>query len=225
MMNPAEIKKLAIDLGADECGIAAIERFNAAPKGFNPKDIYKQCKSVVVFLKSMPSEIILADNPVPYIHAQNVIYCELDRIGLRLCAILENEGAHTVPVPSDIPYEYWDAERNHGMAILSMRHAAVMAGLGALGKNTLLINKRLGNMVYIGAVLINKEVHPDNLVHDAVCPAGCKACLDSCPVKALDGVTVNQALCRSYSNVKTGRGFDLISCNRCRKCCPKRLGY
>jgi epoxyqueuosine reductase QueG len=34
-----------------------------------------------------------------------------------------------------------------------MKHAAVNAGIGALGKNTLLINKKYGNRLVIGAIL------------------------------------------------------------------------
>jgi len=225
MINSDEIKNLAISFGAEAVGIADVKRFNESPKGFHPRDIYKECESVLVYLKSMPSQIILADNPVPYTHAQSVIYSELDRIGLNICRALEVRNIHAVPVPCDIPYEYWDADKCHGIGILSMRHAAKLAGLGVLGKNTLLINKKFGNMVYIGAVLLDIHIESDELVSDFICPEECQICIKSCPQKALDGITVNQSLCREYSSKKTGRGFDILECNICRKNCPKRLGY
>ena len=39
-----------------------------------------------------------------------------------------------VPIPADGPVEYWDEEELEGRGILSMKHAAVNAGLGTLGK-------------------------------------------------------------------------------------------
>lgn len=52
---------------------------------------------------------------------------------------LEKQGIGAVPIPSSDPYEHWEPERLHGRAILSLRHAGYLAGLGVLGKNTLLI--------------------------------------------------------------------------------------
>ncbi|MCX7923539.1 MAG: epoxyqueuosine reductase [Clostridia bacterium] len=224
MVSSKEVKELAISLGADLCGIAPVDRFVDSPKGFHPTDIYSKCKSVIVFVKKMPSEIIMADSLVPYSHNAFIIYPELDKIGLELSRVLEKKGVSAVPVPCDTPYEYWDAEISHGMGILSMRHAGYLAGLGVLGKNTLLVNKELGNMVYIGAVLADIEFEPDPVITESICPPNCRICLEACPQKALDGITANQALCRQGSISKTGRGFDLYKCNSCRKACPKRSG-
>ena len=225
-MPPAsrDIKEVAFDLGAEECGIAGIERFSSAPEGFRPTDIYSDCRSVVVFLKSMPGEIIQADSPIPYTHAAYLMYSELDRIGIGLCRALETRGARAVPVPSDTPYLHWEQERCHGMGILSLRHAAWLAGLGILGRNTLLIHPKRGNMVYIGAVLLAEELEQDPMIENFQCPPRCSKCLDSCSQHALDGTTVDQSLCRPHSFVKTGRGFDLYRCNQCRRVCPYRTG-
>lgn len=225
MLDAAVVKGIAKELGVRECGIAGLDRFEGAPSGFHPRDIYPACRAVVVFLKEMPGESILLDNPIPYTHAAYQLYGELDRLGMDLCRALEAKGAHAVPVPTDTPYLHWEAERSHGMGILSLRHAAVRAGLGVLGRNTLVINERYGNMVYIGAVLTDAPLKADPLIQGEACPAGCSVCLDGCPVGALDGTTVNQSLCRKQSFFKTPRGFDLYACNLCRRRCPLRLGY
>lgn len=224
MYSSTDIKEIAKMLGADACEIANIERFSNSPTGFNPADVYEKCKSVIVFLKSMPSEAIMAKNPVPYTHAAYLIYSELDRIGLSLCRKLEDINIQAVPVPTDTPYLYWDAKRTHGMGIISLRHAGYLAGLGFLGRNTLLINKEFGNMVYIGAVLSSAVLEPSPLVDDFNCPSKCKICLDSCPSNALNGITVDQSLCRKTSFYKNERGFDIYACNTCRRLCPLRLG-
>jgi epoxyqueuosine reductase len=220
----SEIKNLSLSLGAEKCGIATVERFKNAPEGFHPDDIYRSCKSVIVFLIQMPTEIILASNPVPYSHTAYLIYSKLDRIGLEFCKAIQNDGNHAVPVPSDVPYLYWDDENRRGMGILSLRHAAYLAGLGILGRNNLLINPDLGNMVYIGAILTDYELEPDPLIENIACPPKCSICLDSCPQKALDGMTVNQKLCREFSSLKHVRVFDIYACNICRKVCVFRTG-
>lgn len=225
MLDAAEVKGSVLRMGAKACGIADPDRFEGAPKGFRPTDIYPDCKAVVVFLKEMPEAIILQEHPIPYTHAAYQLYGELDRLGMELCRILEAAGAHAIPVPADTPYLHWEAERSHGMGILSLRHAAVRAGLGVLGRNNLLIHEQYGNLVYLGAVLTDGPLQADPVLQEAVCPEGCRVCLDVCPVAALDGSTVNQALCRAQSFFKTARGFDLYACNLCRRNCPLRLGY
>ena len=220
MINSNTIREITLDLGADLCGIASIERFSDSPKGFHPLDIYDQCKSVIVFLKRIPTETIHASNLLPYTHTTHILFDELDRVGLNLCNMLEDKGIKAIPVPCDTPYQYWDADSLHGMGLLSMRHAAYLAGLGILGKNTLLINKKYGNAVYIGAVLSNAELESDPIATELLCPPDCSICLDSCPQQALDGTTVKQALCRPYSSDKIGRGFDIYCCNTCRQACP-----
>jgi epoxyqueuosine reductase len=224
MLTSVEIKSKVLSLGADRCGIASVERYQKAPKGFHPEDIYGKCKSVVVFLKKMPADAINAENPVVYSHSAHTLYNLLDIIGINLCLALEKEGITAVPVPTDVPYLYWDAENKHGMGIISMRHSAYNAGLGILGRNTLLINRELGNLVYIGAVLIDKAVEPDPIVTDFACPPNCRLCLDACPVHALDGVTVIQKLCREQSCVMHAREWDIYACAKCRKICLYRNG-
>ena len=224
MISPEEIKFLVLDLGADKCGIASSDRFSSAPIGFRPTDIWSKCKSIVVFLKKLPSEVILAENPVTYSHTACLVYSALDQIGMKLCSELEHLNIKTVPVPTDVPYLYWNQENMHGMGIISLRHTAFYAGLGILGRNTLLINREFGNMVYIGAVLIDIDAEPDPIVNDFTCPSDCTLCLDACPIQALNGVTVNQKLCREISCPQHPRGWDIYSCNECRKVCPYRNG-
>jgi epoxyqueuosine reductase len=224
MVSSSEIKSFAISLGADKCGIASIDRFNEAPEGFRPTDVYSKCKSVVVFLKKMPVDAIIAENPSIYSHTAYLLYSSLDQIGLNLCSLLGKHNILGVPVPTDVPYLFWDEEQKRGMGILSLRHAAFNAGLGIMGRNTLVINRELGNMVYIGSVLTDTEIEPDPVINDFACPPNCKLCLDSCPVQALNGTTVNQKLCREISSYQHARGWDIYCCNSCRKVCPYRTG-
>ena len=224
-MDELKIKALIKDLGADLCGISDVKRFQDAPKGFNPIDIYSKCKSVIVFAKRVPAGSLSANSCVPYTHANNIATQEVDRIGLDLCQILQDSGIEAIPIPSDDPLEYWEEENQCARGILSLRHAGYLAGLGVLGKNTLLMNEEYGNMIQIGAVLVDIQLEGDPIANYSICAERCNLCIDSCPQEALDGVTVNQKLCRKLSNFITERGYVLKKCHLCRSICPNALGF
>ena len=224
MISSEEVRKNILELGADMCGFAPVERFSEAPQGFHPCDIFKNCKSVIVFAKKVPNGSLYANSCIPYTHVNSFLTIEVDFLTLDIVRMFEKLDITCVPIPSDDPYEYWEPENSYGRAILSLKHAGYFAGLGILGKNTLLINKDFGNMIQIGAVLVNQVFEGDPLAEYQVCPPDCRICIDNCPKDALDGRTVNQKLCRSLSTFKTEKGYVLKKCNLCRKLCPSVLG-
>jgi NAD-dependent dihydropyrimidine dehydrogenase PreA subunit len=89
---------------------------------------------------------------------------------------------------------------------------------------SLLVNERLGNMMHIGAILVDAGLDGDTIPRETWCAPKCRLCIDSCPKKALDGRTVDQKLCRPISNFRMEKGYTLKKCNACRKVCPNRFG-
>ncbi len=217
------IKNLVMDLGADDCGIANVDRFEEAPAGFHPKDIYSDCQSAIVFVKRLPKGLLQVNPRICYTHATSVSVSELDRIAFAAAVGIEKLGGMAIPLPSDDPYDSWDEATLTGRGILSMRHAAKFAGLGSLGRNTLLVHRDFGNMVNIGAVLTNLNLTSDPLCEEFCLPY-CHHCIQGCPQQALDGTTVDQSRCRPYTSVINDRGFSLFNCNNCRLACPRRFG-
>lgn len=224
MLNSKLIKEIASELSFDLCGIAPTNRFNGAPDGFHPTDVYKECKSVIVYAKTVPHGPLYASSFVPYSHIGTTVIQEVDNLTLKFTRKLEDLGVKVVPIPSDDPYEYWEPDRLYGRAIISLRHAGKLAGLGVLGKNTLLINNHFGNMIQLGAMLVNIDLAGDPIATYESCPDGCELCLKSCPVEALDGKTVSQRLCRHQSIYTHEKGYVLKKCNTCRKVCPNAFG-
>ncbi|MFW9969834.1 MAG: epoxyqueuosine reductase [Candidatus Odinarchaeota archaeon] len=224
MIDALKIKDKIIELGADLCGFAPVDRFDKAPSGFHPLDIYKECKTVIVFAKKVPWSTLKPTTLIPYSHFSSIVISEVDLLTLKIVRMFEDINIGCVPIPTDDPYEHWEPERLYGRAILSLRHAGHFAGLGVLGKNTLLINEKYGNMIQLGAVLVNVGLDGDSLVDYEGCISDCKICLDSCPQGALDGITVNQKACRQQSIYKTEKGYVLKRCNLCRKVCPNARG-
>ncbi len=224
MIDSDKIKKILSERGADLCGIAPVDRFADAPGGFHPLDIYEDCRSAVVFARRVPSGVLFAHSRVPYTRANDQVTVEVDSLTFNACLALEDLGLRCVPIPTDDPYEHWEAERSHGRGILSLRHAGRLAGLGVLGRNTLLINPRYGNLIQLGAILTDTELAGDPLAERETCDPDCDRCIEACPAGALNGETVDQARCRPVSMITTARGHALKGCYACRRVCPHALG-
>ena len=218
-MKNDKIKEFVYQFGADVCGIASIDRFQNAPKGFHPTDILLNAKSVIIFGKQFPKGSFISISKAPYTLIRNQLIQYVDNLALNLSFMIEENGYFSVPIPSSEPYEYWDSARRHGRGIISLKHSAQLAGLGNIGKNTLLINEKYGNRLWLGGVITNIELEPDSLTK-SYCPQSCQICIDSCPQSALNEITIDQKKCREICFDSTEGGGWLITCNLCRINCP-----
>ena len=224
MIASQTIKDVAKQLGADLCGIAPVSRFEGAPKGFHPRDLFERTRSVLAVATRFPEGPFRAASPIVYSVVNDVVLAEVARLVCELCLRLERLGGLcAVPVPSE-PYEYWDAENREGRGLLSLKHAGWLAGLGVMGKNTLLTNRELSNRICLGAVLLDVELEADAIADYQLCDESCRRCIDSCPASAIDGSTVHQRLCRSHSQGRTAKGEPIYLCNQCRVVCPHGRG-
>ena len=149
-------------MGADVCGFGGIERFIEAPKNFSPTDLYADCKSVLSVGIALPKGLFHVDSRLIYGHFNADVEHKVDELVLAAAKIIEKEcGGVCVPIPSDVPYEYWEAETMTGKGLLSMKHTAVACGVGQIGKSSLLLNPEYGNRLVLGAVLTNVVFESD----------------------------------------------------------------
>ncbi len=214
---------MAYDLGADLCGIASVERFEHAPVGFHPTDVLDACKSVIVLAGRFLHSTLFAKSTIPYTDVRNEMSKKMDTMSIEMAYQLENRNLIAVPINAIGPNE-WDCEANKSRGIISLKHSAELAGLGRIGKNTLLINEMYGNMIWLGAVLISERLVADPMVETPYCPKKCTLCLDQCPVKALDGISINYKKCWEYAFGTHNGGGWRIKCYHCRKICPNCRG-
>jgi epoxyqueuosine reductase QueG len=69
--------------------------------------------------------------------------------------------------------------------LFSVRHTAELAGLGRIGRNTLLITSQYGPRVRIGALIKEAPIAPDLMLDDTVCLPKCRLSIETCPAEAI----------------------------------------
>ncbi len=115
-------------------------------------------------------------------------------------------------------------------APLLERDFARLAGLGWFGKNTMLINKRMGSFLLLAAIVTTIEMEVDQ-PHLASHCGSCTACLDACPTQAFPEPGVLDARkCISYLTIekqgsipieqRSGIGDWFFGCDICQDVCP-----
>jgi epoxyqueuosine reductase len=95
----------------------------------------------------------------------------------------------------------------HGRAFVDSapmleRPLAKAAGLGWIGKNSLLISKEFGTYVFIGELIIDLELGYDSPFIGDYC-GNCTRCIDACPTGAIVSPrTVDARKCISYHTIE-----------------------
>ncbi len=109
-------------------------------------------------------------------------------IALDFCIEMGKNQIVCVPIPTN--ESQWDKNTKRYRSIVSQKHIAQAAGLGKIGRNSLLITPEFGSMIWLGAVLCEEELEPDEM-KEPLCN-NCNLWVDICPVNTLESPEIKQ---------------------------------
>lgn len=237
------VKKLALDEGFDLCGITKAQelsddavrlqawlaaRYNADmqwmennfEKRTNPALLVEGAKSVIIVLVNYyPSEYPFENKHMKisrYALGVDYHFVVKEKLHRLFEAIKSNLGELKGRVFVD-------------SAPVMERALARQAGLGWIGKNSLLLNKKLGSYFFIGELIVDMELEYDTPVSDHC--GNCRKCIEACPTRAIvaDKV-IDSNKCISYHTIENKGDIPqdiaenmkgrIFGCDICQEVCP-----
>ena len=220
-ITKAEIKELVRSLGIEMCGVSGVDRFKTSLPGRNPCDILPGCKSVIVIGANLLDGVVQANFRACEDGRQDLkgIYgtygyamipnFELTYVCYAVARFIEkNSGAASTPCST--------GPMTNGMQI-SIRHAAVAAGLGQFGYMSIVLTPQFGPRNRFGVILTTLELEPDPMYDGpSLCnPEKCDICVKVCPTGALRTYGTHE-----LEHVEIGDKtyeYTLVNFPKCRK--------
>ncbi|MFH1821339.1 MAG: 4Fe-4S double cluster binding domain-containing protein [Methanobacteriota archaeon] len=222
MLDKTKIRKLAMNLGADLVGFGLAKSLDEAPSGHRATDFLPDAKSVISVAVRINYSAVdgLPKTRREYVNAGDNTRAILNRVVCGLARNLEERGFAAIPFLQG-------TDRDVLMGDLSLKHAAVAAGLGEFGLNNLLVTPQFGPRVITGAVVTNALFKPDPPLKGQLCDL-CGDCLKACPTGAIiepkgydraKGWTINKHKCFHYVYEVLEPKYGHHGCGMCIKAC------
>lgn len=115
-------------------------------------------------------------------------------------------------------------------APLLEKQYAVEAGLGWIGRQSLLITPQFGSFVLLGELVLGDEADLYDTPYTGNGCGTCRRCLDTCPTGALTApMTVDATRCISCHTIEAAPDSEIdlhgwiFGCDECQSCCPHNL--
>lgn len=239
MTNTEKIREKAASLGFDVCGIARSRRLEGASvrfaqwlnegydgglgymlrhveKRFDPRLLVEGARSVVVCGMSYhraPCSGAIASRIASYAHSRDYHLILRAQLGELLKTLQELFPDSTGRLFTDT-------------APLAEKSWAQEAGLGWIGRNSLLIHPRFGSFMLLGELVTTADLEPDEPFARDGC-GNCRLCVDACPVQAiLPGRMIDAGRCISRRTIESVPEHEgplhgwLFGCDICQRVCP-----
>lgn len=158
-----------------------------------------------------------------YFHHYRTVNAFIDNTALKVGLMLAREGYRYACIPAS-------QSVNGLQGIFSHKYAAVMSGLGTIGKSGLFLSKSFGPRVRLGTILTDYPFDCRAQPMESVC-GNCRLCVDACPAMAITGNEwkageareniVDAKACSDYMKKEfqhIGRG---VVCGICMRICPR----
>lgn len=175
----ASLKRFSTGLGLDLFGVADISGI---------KDEFMLCgESQAVFDKAVCLGVRLSKGVLAelittptrlYFHHYRTANAFLDQAAFAVSHYIQRKGFLSLPIPASQIID-WQNQKAH----LSHKKIGVLAGLGWIGRNNLLVNKRFGSAVRLVTVLTDMPLKTDRAMKWGC--GVCRRCITVCPAAAI----------------------------------------
>ena len=222
------LQEMKSKLDMDLLGVVSMESSNVQELKKQAVSLLPGVQSVVVFGKEVLKEVVVllkssknvgeAEPAELFGPHSDYVNGRLTKAAYDLTALFRKEGSRSLPLPA----AGCPTDQRFLKAVVSYKHAAQLAGLGTIGRHSLLITPEFGPRVRLSCLLTEAPSEAPLPPEKNYCLA-CDACLRACPSQALqapapgEAYSMNKFACRTYRNAG-------LTCGVCIKTCDEALG-
>lgn len=214
--NYLNLKKFCLEQGADLFGVADVSKIN---KDFmlsqNLSEKFDKAVCLGIRLSGGILEEVLNAPTRLYFHHYRTTNALLDQIALKACNYMQRKGYSALPIPASQILD-WQNQKAH----LSHKKLGVLAGLGWIGRNNLLVNKNLGSQFRLVSILTDMSLKGDKPSRETC--GNCHLCIEICPSRAIKDNPSDFDHIRCFEKLKEfqkQRLVDQYICGICVKIC------
>jgi len=150
-----------------------------------------------------------------YFHHYKTVNAALDQIALKVAHYIQGKGFLSLPIPASQIVD-WQKQTAH----LSHKQVALLAGLGWIGKNNLLVNPSFGAQLRLVSILTDMPLRVDKPLTDGC--SNCRACVELCPCNAIKNTSAEFDHIKCFEKLKEfqkQRLVDQYICGVCVRTC------
>jgi epoxyqueuosine reductase QueG len=214
-----ELKKFCTGRGAELFGVADVSALKA---DFFLSEKIKGKIDKAVCLGVGLSDLVLSEiegQPTKlYFHHYKTANMFLDQLAFSVANWIAKKGSLALPIPSSQIID-WDGQKGH----LSHKKIGYQAGIGWIGRNNLLVTKKLGAQFRMVTVLTDMALKVDKPVRDDC--GRCTMCLEVCPVSAIAQEPQGFKHQTCFDKLKDFQRQNIVGqyiCGICVKACGKK---
>lgn len=214
-----EMQTLAQELGANLFGCCQLP---SPPLSSQPELRF----AISIAVKLSDAVLKTIDNAPSFVYFQHYRTANalLDTIAFRLANALEERGYSALPIAASQSL----GKNNPYRGVIPHKTAAVLSGLGFVGKSGLFLSEKYGSKVRLATVLTNAPLERLSPIIENGC-GDCNLCVKACPAGAIFGVLPSKNNERNYDAEKCSRymkeHFQDVGrgsvCGVCINVCPK----
>lgn len=229
-IHRARIIDKAIEMGASLAGIASVEDLKKSPSYelYNSKPYYASFEKLPEWSKENRSILVLA-------LAHDPKKPELDWWDARPGNSPGNRDLITIQkginrwIVDNLKIQVVNLPYQVEEGGIFLKDAAVLAGIGIIGENNLLITPKYGPRVRLRALFLNVDVDPINRIRFDPCLECLRPCFKACPQQAFRNGYFEREYCRMQMSIDVDKPRPLLNepdiftvryCRACELSCP-----